>query len=58
MFLIMWIKQHDMTDKESVNLGLMISEIGNSIGLVSALLFGFLYQKNKVSNVRKLNLFL
>ena len=54
----MWIKQHDYPEKELVDLGQKISGIGNSIGLVSALLFGYLYKKNKVSNVRKLNLFL
>lgn len=54
----MWVKQHDMSEKEEVNLGHMISGIGNSIGLVAALMFGYLYHKNKASNVRKLNLFL
>jgi hypothetical protein len=47
----MWVKQHDITEDQSVNLGHMISGIGNSVGLVSALLFGFLLEKRKVSNV-------
>ncbi len=47
----MWVKQHDITEEQSVNLGHMISGIGNSVGLVSALLFGFLLEKKRVSIV-------
>ena len=47
----MWVKQNDITEEQSVNLGHMISGIGNSVGLVSALLFGFLLEKRRVSTV-------
>ncbi len=47
----MWIKQHDITQEELVHYGHMISGIGNSLGQISALLFGFLFVKQRVSNV-------
>jgi hypothetical protein len=46
----MWVKQHNISEEESINLGHMISGIANCFGLVSALLFGFLFEKKKVSN--------
>lgn len=47
----LWVKQHNISEEESVNLGHMITGIANSVGLVSALVFGFLLEKKKVSNV-------
>jgi hypothetical protein len=47
----MWVKKHEMPEKDSVNLAHMISGIGNSCGLVSALLFGFMLEKKKTSSV-------
>ena len=47
----MWVKQNDISDTEAINLGHMISGIGNSVGLISALLFGFMLERKKTSSV-------
>ena len=55
---MMWVKQFeipggdkDVEDAKAVTRGHMISGIGNSVGLVSALLFGCLLEKKRVSTV-------
>lgn len=51
----MWVKQFESSDEKAVNRGHMIGGIGNSFGLISALLFGCLLEKKRVSTVRSLN---
>lgn len=48
---MLWIKREVKDEQESFRLGHMISGIGNSIGLVSALIFGFFFEKKKISIV-------
>jgi hypothetical protein len=48
----MWVKQFESSDEKAVNRGHMIGGIGNSFGLISALLFGCLLEKKRVSTVR------
>jgi hypothetical protein len=52
MFLIMWVKQFKMTEDQGVKLGHMISGIGNSVGLISAVVFGFFLEKKRTSTVK------
>lgn len=53
----MWIKRDIDDEQESFNLGHMISGIGNSIGLVSAIIFGFLFEKGRISMVKIISFF-
>lgn len=48
----MWIKRTIKDEDESFKISHMISGIGNSLGLVSAILFGFLFEKGKISWVK------
>jgi len=48
----LWIKRDVDDEQESFKLGHMISGIGNSIGLVSAIIFGFLFEKSRISVVK------
>jgi hypothetical protein len=49
--LVLWVKRDIHDEQESFRLGHMISGIGNSLGLLSAIIFGFLFQKGKISMV-------
>jgi hypothetical protein len=49
----LWIKKEISEETEAVNLSHMISGIGNSLGLVSALIFGFFCEKRRISIVIK-----
>jgi hypothetical protein len=40
-----------MDEKEQINLSHKITGIGSSVGLVGALMFGFFFEKRKISNV-------
>lgn len=55
--MVLWIKREISEETEAINLSHMISGIGNSLGLISALIFGFFCEKRRISIVKKLKQF-
>ena len=51
LFFIMWVKKFYADVNEGYVRGNIISGIANVVGMVSAFLFGFVYESSKMTNV-------
>jgi hypothetical protein len=52
MFVILWIQKSGATPEYAKNRGHMMTGIAYSFGLISALVFGFYFDRKRVSTVK------
>lgn len=55
IILSLWVRRFYEDKAEALNRTLMISGIGSTVGMISAVLFGFCYDKAKIKNLLVIN---